>query len=227
MKIILETDSNFQVYVQKRDLSYLNQTGRTQYTAEQGKAVESGSSSYHPSSFVLFDGKTAVDYFKEQSDILSYQEYLEMPLSAFENYETKTPTGKNYFDESMLELLLEREGICSLPYPIDEERSRRLKQYETDFDTYSLYLSHIPKLYYLKKEGENSYLTRTTVPESFLEECNLKACVDTFEDEFMLVPTNQNDLLLFMPKPKEEEKEVQDSLAKKSYIKRLFTRKKR
>ena len=167
MKIIVDDG----VYVQKRDVLYLKQAERL--TASFIKTYPDAfkkitSDTVFEPEFVLFQGEEAKQYFEKQEDILSLDTYLHLSstdLSLLLEKHEENP----YLRKSYTELLLEKEGICALPYPVLGKTLR--KTYKEKGTTYFFYESDIPHLFFFQKEGERPFSSTLELPYTFQIQC--------------------------------------------------------
>ena len=78
MKIIYENGKENKVYIQKRDILYLERLGECQYPLCFAKSPSQVPlQDLTDSDFVLYEGEEALHYFKAQKNIIDYLDYLE------------------------------------------------------------------------------------------------------------------------------------------------------
>ncbi len=217
MKIILEGLQD-EVYIQKRDVLYLEQTGRcdfplTSAQALDGKKIEE----LTPSDFVLYTGKQALSYFLSQQDILDYLDYLEMKDAMLKPY-LEMPSN-SYLFQAMMEIYMERSGLKALPYPNLKEKSKCLKTYHDHDTTFSFYISSVIPQFFFFEKNDHLKITEESIPRSFYEDCLHLASVYTFKEQFTFVPTENEERVLMIPCPVKEKTKVPHH---KKYIKNFF-----
>lgn len=229
MKILLKGYNTTRVYLQKRDLVYLEQTGRDLLTLSQAACLDGDVSSKEDSDFVYFDGEIAYHYFEGQEDIISYDDYLELTardLAMMLEVEEARKRKDNYKIASISELLMEKEGIRALPYPVVREQSMPLCKYTDERQgEFSLYKSYLYNLFYLEREGQAFY-SNDSVPKNIMTDAALRVGMYTFDEGILQSSmTEDKKKLFFTLIPKQNKYEETPREKAPSYWKRFLGRK--
>ncbi len=197
MKIICRDEKNPRVYVQKRDILYLESTSRTRFlladaSISKGMCAEN----MKMDEFVLFYGEDAIQYFLEQKDILDFQEYLGLSRETLFSRVEKSQ-GHPYFEQVYQELFLEKEGIHALPYPIFQEEKTLQKTFQGKNATYLFYESAIPHLFFFEIKDEQNSIYTHQLPCSFKVNCEQWLLENNLKKEF-ISGYNRIDNLFFL-----------------------------
>ena len=216
MKIIVNQENNQKVYIQKRDILYLKRIGEEHLPEVDIHSFDE----VEASSFIELDGEQAVSYFKDRKDIIDYVDYLAMPSQDLVPYGIYPVESYPY--QMLEDLHLEREQIKGLPYPLHDENMKKLLHFENEKASYEFLMSkEIPSLFCFKKMSVDPYITEHNIPWAFVTKCKVVANNQTLKENFVLVPTNQRGMLLYMPTPEEKNKE-EEKPKSKSYLRRFI-----
>ncbi len=174
MKIYCSNEKRQRIYLQKRDLIYLQKTGRYCFQRAMILKPNQHFETLAMNEFVAFEKQEIISYFLEQKDILDYEDYLLKPTQDILDQldeELQSPLKNKYRIETYQELALEKEGIQSLPYPIDREARVVKNMQKTKFGTYYFYQSAIPHLYFYQKQEQEPFSSYGELPCYFTYSC--------------------------------------------------------